>query len=140
SLTSVLLTGEEERDLALVAGRYDARCEDTGAPLELAGLVEFPTALDIIEFEHPHGRVIVVEHLPLGGLTDQLGIGRGDRERCISDQFPLRGCLHRDTEPLLESLDTIEWKARSVLQQRDHGCGGFVVLGMAHAGGWSGRE
>ena len=62
----MLASGEEERDLPAFPGRNDAAGEHTRARI----------ALRTFQFQHPHAGIVVVQHLALRRLPDQL-IARG---------------------------------------------------------------
>ena len=72
-LTRVLPPGEEQSDLAILPERYDAAGEDAGAlVLRLAR-----------QLQDAHAGVVIVQHLALRSLPDQLVEGWLGNCRCL---------------------------------------------------------
>ena len=91
-----------------------------------------PLPGDLGPFQDPHDRVVVVHHLPLGCLTDQLRLGRGKEARGLEQQLPLGGSWQWDPERELESLDPVHGQARSVTKQAQQSGHAVVILRLAH--------
>ena len=78
--------------------------------------------------ENRHPGVVVVHHVALGSLDDELLVGWHELPSCLLDNVPLGGVGKRNPETLLEVLETVEGQAAAVTQQRDHCRGLGVVL------------
>jgi len=62
-----------------------------------------------------HRRVVVVEHLPLRYLADQLFVGRPDHFRRFPDNPPLRRPRQRHPQVPLQPCQPVEGNTASVL-------------------------
>jgi hypothetical protein len=82
------------------------------------------------QLQHFHRGVVVVHHLRLRPLADQLLVSRPQIGRGSLYQLPLGRRGHRDAHRLLELLDPVEGCAGTVLQQSHHtgGCGIVLLL------------
>ena len=81
-LARMLAAGEVQGNLLALPGRNDAAGEHTGA--FVAGLT--------LQLEHLHTGVVVVYHLALRRLPDQLIPRRFDQFGGLFDNLPLRRC------------------------------------------------
>ena len=104
-LSGMLAAGEEERDPAPLARGHDARGEDPGAlraPSRAAR--QRPRLRQLLPScsENLHRRVVVVQHLALRRLADQLLVGRLDHRGALLDDLPLRRGRQRNAQAFLQ--------------------------------------
>ena len=123
-LARVLTSGEVQRDL--MSGRRD-RDDATGK--HTGAIVGRFTR----QPQHPHARVVVVQHFALRRLPDQFVTCRLDYFRGFLHDLPLRGRGQRNAQQLFQFLQPMEGHSAAILQLRDHRRRGFVVLFRAHA-------
>jgi hypothetical protein len=67
--------------------------------------------------QHRHGRVVVLEDLPLGRQVDQLGQRRGQDAGRLRYDLPLRGRRQGNAQALLQPLQAMEGQPGAVLEQ-----------------------
>jgi len=74
-----------------------------------------------------------MHHLALGGLADQLLVGRLDLVGTVLHDLPLSCGRKREAQTPLQPFQAIERQSRPVLQQRDHARRCRIVLLDSHA-------
>ncbi len=105
-LAGVLPAGEEQRDPLPPSQRHDARREDT---LAFRFLVSVGFGLRLPgDTQDPHRRVVVVQHLALGRLPDQLLVDRLEHMGGLADDVPLGRGWQRNAQTPLQPLQSIE--------------------------------
>ena len=100
----------------------------------------FPLAVLFHQFEDLHRGVVVVKHLALRRLADQLIVRREENTRSLLHKLPLGRSRKRNTEAPLELLEAVERQAASVTEKRHHADRGGVVLLLSHPLGGLRRE
>src|SRR5689334_3871948 len=107
----MLTTREEERNRAAFLGGDNAAGKDARA-FRLVSLVINVTT----EAQDWHGCVIVVQHVALCGLPDQLLEDRSNADRHHGYDFPLHGRRQRYPQTLFEAFQPVQGESASVSQ------------------------
>ena len=95
----MLAAREEQSNLAALRCGNDTAGEND-CPLRLVGfIVDIPP-----QTQHLHGRVVVVQHVALCRLTDQLVKDRRDVDRNGTDDLPLHRSRQRNAQTGLHLL------------------------------------
>ena len=129
-LPSVVMAGDEQGDAVLPGPGEDGAGVDR--------LPSFPGDGGLVE--DSHDRVVVEQHLALGGLAHQFRVGRSKEARSLEEDLPLGRDRQRNPEPSLELLNPVHGQTRSITQQAQHGRHALVVLLRAHPCGCGSRE
>jgi hypothetical protein len=95
----MLAAREEQSNLATLPCGNDTAGENA-CPLRFVGfIVDIPP-----QTQHLHGRVVVVQHVALCRLTDQLVKDRCDADRNGTDDLPLHRSRQGNTQAVLHLL------------------------------------
>ena len=132
-LARVPAAAEEQRDPVAVAQGDHAR--GVQAPCARRRRSVFRgTGQGLLPAAFPHQLqdldrgVIVVQHLPLRRLPDQLVERRSEARRDRLHDVPLGRGRQRDPQVPLQAFEAVERQSAAVLQQPDHAAGRGVVL------------
>ena len=127
--------------LRSLSDRHDSRRERAGAFRGIAGLSGLLALAPLADrLQDLRRGIVVVQHLALSRLPDQLLPGRFDHFRRFLHHLPLRRCRQRDPQALLQLLEPMERHPGPVPQQPDHARRGFIPLARPHPLGGLGRE
>ncbi len=135
-LTRVLAAAKEQGHPVTVAQRDHARSEQAGAlvgvgPVAIGtGLGFWPAALSH-QFQDFDRGVIVVQHVALGRLPDQLRKGRSNVGGDRTHDVPLGRGRQRNLQMPLQAFEAVERQSAAVLQEPDHAAGRGIVLSVA---------
>ena len=106
---------------------------------ELLGHGRWPCSF-FHHFEDLDRRVVVVDHVALGGLLHQLGEDRLGTFGLGRDDIPLGRGGQRNSQARLQRLRAMERHPGSILQQGNHASDGRIVLPLARPFGQLGGE
>ena len=98
----MLASGEVQRDLPALAGGHDAAGEHARAFVRRLAL----------QPQHAHAGVVVVHHLALRRLPDQLIPRRFDQLRGFLDDLPLRRRRQRNPQLTFQLFQPVERQSR----------------------------
>ena len=121
-LACVTAARKVQRDLPAFAHRDDPAGKHAGALILGVAL----------QRQHTHAGVIVMHHIVLCRLPDQLIQRRFERLRGLFDDLPLRSRRQRDTHLRFQLLQPVERSSGAVLELSDHRRGRFIVLIRPH--------
>jgi hypothetical protein len=124
---------EEQRDLVAVAQSDHAGGVQAAAPVGVdrgAGQGRLPGSFSH-QLEDLDRGVIVVQHVPLRRLPDQLRERRSEVQRDGLHDVPLGRGRQRDSQVPLQAFEAVERQSAAVLQQPDHAAGRGIVLRLA---------